>query len=69
MTSSCHKNMYIDRQHSSRKAERGNLRLKYENILKVWWAIFISVPNLLGNNAAMRLPNLIDGVPRYGMVK
>ena len=66
MTCSCHKSMYIDRQHLSRKVGRENLGLKYETILKVWQDIFISAPSLSRSNAAMRLLNLI--LNSYGLL-
>ena len=43
-------------------AGRGYLRLKYAIILKVWLALFVTVPSVSRNNAAMRL--LVYGIVR-----
>ena len=54
------------------RAEKSGWRkfnVEIRNYLKVWLAIFISVPSLSRNNAVMHLTNLIDGIPTYGLSK
>ena len=49
------------------RADRGNLEVR--DYFKSLIGYFISMPSLSRNNAAMRLPYLMDGVPIYGRVK